>query len=261
MILSPGATIVNFIILKIRNKKAIIRNCYEKQATSTIGGFMGVKLFLIRHGQTESNKQGRYQGSLDTDLTETGIRQAKLAKKYLSKVRFSNIYSSPLKRALDTASIISARSGLKIKVRDGIKELNFGNWEGMKFEEINENYRQDYQNWLSDPYKNPPTGGESFGNLIKRADNEIKSVVAENEEGSNIAVITHGGVILALIVNWLQIPSHCWRSLIQRQGAINIVVLDRGFPYISAVNYTGHINPVYDDNEDRVIEIYSKIKD
>ncbi len=222
---------------------------------------MGVKLFLIRHGQTESNVEGRYQGSMDTNLTETGKEQALAAKKYLSKVKFSSIYSSPLKRAMQTAVIMADGTGLEIKVREDLKEMNFGKWEGMKFEEINTSYRQDYQDWLADPYKNPPTDGESFGSLIKRADSAVKKIITENPDGSSVAVITHGGVILALIVNWLQVPSRCWRSLIQRQGAINIVVVDRDFPYISSINYTGHIKPVYEDSEDRVIEVYSRIKD
>ena len=221
---------------------------------------MGVKLFLIRHGQTEGNAQGKYQGSMDTDLTPTGIWQAQQAKKYFSNLSFSNIYSSPLKRAVHTAEIISEGSGLKIKIRNNLRELNFGKWEGLKFEEINTMYRTDYQKWLDDPYKNPPTEGESFGNLIIRASDEIQNILSENDDGSNVAIVTHGGLILALIVNWLKIPPQCWRSLIQRQGAINIVVIDKDFPYISAINYTGHINPVYDDNEDKVIEIYSKLK-
>jgi len=222
---------------------------------------MGVKLFLIRHGQTDSNVEGRYQGSLETNLTEKGMEQAAAAKKYLSKVKFSGIYSSPLKRAMQSAAIIAKDSGLEIKVRKDLREINFGKWEGMRFEEINSKYRQDYQDWLADPYNNSPTGGESFGSVIERASKTVKDVVAKNPDGSSVAIITHGGVILALIVNWLQIPSQCWRSLIQRQGAINIVVVDRDFPYISSINYTGHISSVYDDSEDRVIEIYSKIKE
>jgi alpha-ribazole phosphatase len=222
---------------------------------------MGVKLFLIRHGQTDGNAQGRYQGSMDTELTETGVFQACQAKKYFSNVKLSAIYSSPLKRTLKTAKILSDGTGMDIKISANLRELNFGKWEGLKFEEINEKYRQDYQDWLSDPYRNPPTGGESFGNLINRAKESVKKIIAENPDGSSVAVVTHGGVILALIVDWLSIPPQCWRSLIQRQGAINIVVIDKDFPYISAINYTGHINPVYDDSEDRVIEIYSKIKE
>jgi len=221
---------------------------------------MGVKLFLIRHGQTDGNAQGRYQGSMDTHLTEEGRFQARCAKKYLSNVKFSSIYSSPMKRAIETAQIISDGLSHEIKIRDALREINFGKWEGLKFEEINEKYHNDYQAWLSNPFKSPPTEGESFTDLISRADSEIKKIVAENADGSRVAVITHGGLILSLIVNWLQIPPNCWRSLIQRQGAINVVVIDRGFPYISSINYTGHIKPVYDDSEDKVIESYSKVK-
>ena len=222
---------------------------------------MGVKLFLIRHGQTEWNSQGRYQGAQDTILTETGIKQARLAKKYLSRVNFANFYSSPKKRALKTANIIAEGLNIKINIREDLKELNFGKWEGLTFENINTSYKQDYQNWLSDPYNNAPTGGESFKVLLERAGNEINKIVNENPEGSNVGVVTHGGVIIALLINWLQIPSQCWRSLIQRQGAINVVVIDKNFPYISQINYTGHLQPIYDENEDKVIEIYSKLKD
>lgn len=222
---------------------------------------MGVRLFLIRHGQTESNAEGRYQGSIDSVLTNDGIAQARAAKKYLSNVGFNSVYASPMKRTMETARIISGDMNHEIKVMHGLKELDFGKWEGLKFEEINSRYKEDYQAWLTDPYNNPPTDGESFAALIKRAKKDIESIVSENPDGSSAAVITHGGVILSLIVDWLQIPPQCWRSLIQRQGAINIVVIDKGFPYISSINYTGHISPIYDDREDKVIELYSKVKD
>lgn len=221
---------------------------------------MGIKLFLIRHGQTLWNKEGRYQGDMDIGLTRVGFRQARLAAKYLSKVDFSNIYSSSLRRAIDTANIINKTRNLKIIARENLKEINFGKWEGMKFDQINMMFHDDYQNWLADPYNNCPTGGESFKQVKERAAAEIDNIVNENEDGSSVAVVTHGGVILSLLVHWLQIPICRWKSIIQRQGAINIVVIDKGFPYISAINYTGHIKPVYDDSEDKVIEIYSGLR-
>ena len=221
---------------------------------------MGIKLFLIRHGQTLWNKEGRYQGEMDIGLTRVGFKQARLAAKYLSKVNFSNVYSSPLKRAVDTASIIKKGRNLEIKIRNNLKEISFGKWEGMKFDQINRMFHDDYQNWLGDPYNNSPTGGESFKQVKERAAAEIDNIVNENGDGSSVAVVTHGGVILSLLVHWLQIPIPRWKSIIQRQGAINIVVIDRGFPYISAINYTGHLKPVYDDSEDKVIEIYSGLR-
>ena len=221
---------------------------------------MGVKLFLIRHGQTSWNVEGRYQGDKDIDLNGVGIKQAKLAAKYLSRINFSNIYCSSLKRTIDTANIISKGRNLQIIVRENLKEMNFGKWEGLKFHQINEEFNDDYQKWLKDPYNTPPTGGESFKKLKDRSIAEIDSIVSENKDGSSIAVVTHGGVILSLLIHWLQIPLSRWKSIIQRQGAINIVVIDKGFPYISAINYTGHLKPIYDDSEDKVIEIYSSLR-
>ncbi len=221
---------------------------------------MGIKLFLIRHGQTRWNLEGRYQGDRDIELNRTGIRQAGLAAKYLSKVNFESIYSSPLKRAARTADIINGKRKLDIRLDSDLREVGFGKWEGLKFLEINKEYKEDYQNWLYDPYVNRPTGGESFRELTKRTLRVIDRIISENPDGSSIAVVTHGGVILSLIVSWLRIPISRWKSLIQRQGAINIAVIDRGFPYISAINYTGHLRRIYDDSEDRVIEIYSRLK-
>lgn len=221
---------------------------------------MGIKLFLIRHGQTSWNVEGRYQGDQDIELNSTGIMQAGLAAKYLSRVAFSNIYSSPLSRTMETARIINRRRGLEIKVMQDLKEMDFGKWEGMKFEEINSTYNIDYQKWLEDPYHNRPTGGEDFQELTDRTTAAIDRIVAENSDGSSVAVSTHGGVILSLLVHWLQIPLDRWKSIIQRQAAINIAVIDKGFPYISAINYTGHLKPVYDDSEDKVIKIYSSLR-
>jgi len=196
---------------------------------------VGVKLFLIRHGQTNWNVEGRYQGDHDIELNQVGIKQAKLAAKYLSRVEFANIYSSPLKRALYTAETIKGRRDL-------------------------EKYHKDYQSWLEDPYNNSPTDGENFKEITERTTAEIDRIVSENTDGSSVAVVAHGGVILSLLVYWLQIPLARWKSIIQRQGAINIAVIDKGYPYISAINYTGHLKPVYDDTEDKVIKIYSSLR-
>ena len=156
--------------------------------------------------------------------------------------------------------IIKGRRKLEIIVKEELMEVSFGRWEGMKFAEINSTYHSDYQAWLDDPYNNSPTGGENFTELTKRTTAVITGIVGENDDGSSVAVITHGGVILSLLVHWLQIPLPRWKSIIQRQGAINIAVIDKGYPYISAINYTGHLKPVYDDSEDKVIKIYSSLR-
>lgn len=224
---------------------------------------MAVKLFLIRHGQTLWNKEGRYQGNRDIELTEEGIKQAGFTAEYLSDVDFSNIYSSPLKRAMDTANIINKtneKKDLKIIIRENLKEMHFGKWEGMKFEQLGKEFHDEFQNWLRDPYNYCPAGGESFKQVKKRATEEIENIIKESEDGSNVAVVTHGGIILSILVYWLQIPLSRWRSIVLNQGAINIAVIDRGFPYISTVNFTGHLSPLYDGREDRIIKTYSRFR-
>jgi len=221
---------------------------------------MGLKLFLLRHGKTLWNLEGRYQGISDTSLTKEGIQQAKLAAKYLSKVNFSGIYSSPLGRALETSEVFKKVLKKGYMIRENLKEINFGKWEGLKFDEINEKYNSDYHNWLKDPYTYPPTEGESFVSLTKRALMELKKISEENPDNSNILIISHGGLIVALLVYWLRIPPEKWSSIIQSHGAINIVYLDKNFTYISQVNFTGHLYRYYNENSDSVIKSYSKIR-
>ena len=79
-------------------------------------------------------------------------------------------------------------------------------WEGLNFDELNEKYHDDYQNWIQDPLNYPPTEGENFKSLVERANNEINNIVNENPDGSNVAIVTHGGIIVGLLANWLKIP-------------------------------------------------------
>ena len=73
-------------------------------------------------------------------------------------------------------------------------------------------------------------------------------------------MVTHGGVILSVLIYWLQIPLPRWRSIVLDQGAINIAVIDRDFPYVSTINFTGHLNSVYDSSGDRIIKTYSRFR-
>ena len=222
---------------------------------------MGFKLFLVRHGKTKWNIEGRYQGVTNTNLTSEGVQQAKLSASYLSKVKFSSIYSSPLGRAVETAEAFKKVLKKGYVIRENLKEINFGKWEGLKFDEINERYNYDYQNWLKDPYSNPPTDGESFIALTKRALGELRRIFEENPDNSNILIISHGGLIVSLLVYWLKIPPEKWSSIIQSHGAINIVYLDKNFTYISQINFTGHLYKYYSDNSDNVIKKYAAIRE
>lgn len=233
-----------------------VKNILFKQREKNLGS----KLFLVRHGQTDWNLEGRYQGITNTKLTAEGMRQAELAAKYLSRIKFSGFYASPIGRTVETAEIFKKVMKLDYTIRENLKELNFGKWEGLKFDEIIENYNDDFQNWLKNPFINPPTQGESFLELVKRGEQEINGILSENQDNSNVLIITHGGLIVAMLVYWLKIAPERWSSIIQSHGAINVVVIDKGIPYISHINFTGHLFKYYSSTSDKVIKNYSKLK-
>lgn len=118
-----------------------------------------MKLIFIRHGQTDWNLQGKIQGSYDSDLNDTGIKQAmKLSEVLLNlNYKFSKIYTSPQKRALQTAKILSEYSNIQYIPIDDLREINMGKWEGLSWQEVEEKYPSEYKEWyLNRQYTKTP---------------------------------------------------------------------------------------------------------
>ena len=157
-----------------------------------------MKLIFIRHGQTDWNVQGKIQGSYDSELNDTGIKQAmNLSEKLLNlNYKFSKIYSSPQKRALKTAEILSKSSNVDyISVKD-LQEMNMGKWEGLSWKEVEENYPNEYKEWhLNRRYTKTPEG-ESYQDMLDRVLKAIHKIINENNE--NVVIVSHSAVIMCL---------------------------------------------------------------
>jgi Fructose-2,6-bisphosphatase len=157
-----------------------------------------MKLFLIRHGQTDWNLEGRIQGSYDSELNCTGIVQAEeLSKKVLEKnYKFSKIYSSPQKRAVKTAQILSEITGVDYVQLKGLEEINLGEWEGLSWAEVKEKFPAEYEEWYKNRRYTKAPKGESYQDMLERLLSAIDEIIAENS--SNIAIVTHSAVIMCL---------------------------------------------------------------
>ena len=157
-----------------------------------------MKLIFIRHGQTDWNVQGKIQGSYDSELNDTGIKQAmNLSEKLLNlNYKFSKIYSSPQKRALKTAEILSKSSNVDyISVKD-LQEMNMGKWEGLSWKEVEENYPNEYKEWyLNRRYTKTPDG-ESYQDMLERVLKAIHKIINENNE--DVVIVSHSAVIMCL---------------------------------------------------------------
>lgn len=198
------------------------------------------RVIFVRHGETLWNQSKRYQGHSDIPLNETGIEQGKKVAKGLAGEKISAIYSSDLGRAVQTAKIIGAEHGLEpIMIKD-FREVNFGLWEGLTYEEI----MAEWPEVLSAIYEKPGgtliPGGESFDDVQKRTVGGLGKCLANHKE-ETIVVVSHGGTMRVLLCDALGLPVEKMWSLQQDSTAINIVTYFETTKVVSLVNDTCHL--------------------
>ena len=157
-----------------------------------------MKLFLTRHGQTDWNIAGRYQGQSDTPLNETGLRQAEQIAKRLSSETIHAIYSSDLSRAANTAQTIADFHSLEVKKDSRWRELSFGDWEGLTYQEMSARSPNLFEAWMKDPLTISTPNGETLAQLaerVKAAFDEIK----EEHADQTVLVVAHSGSLQSLL--------------------------------------------------------------
>lgn len=206
---------------------------------------MATTLFLVRHGETEWNALGKFQGCIDIELSEEGIFQATLLKEKVQN-SFDYIYSSPLKRALDTANIICSNKNIKPKVEPNLREINFGEWEGLTPKEIEKLYPEDFVKWKSDELIAPICGGDLSLKLASiRASKAILNLVSTHKN-KKIMIVCHGGIIKAGLIGLFN-----WKMTMYHQiilGNTSICKLTFGndlIPTLITLNDTSHIPKNY----------------
>lgn len=155
-------------------------------------------LHFIRHGQTDWNVLGRIQGSHDSELNETGKKQAQELTKHVLEtgIKFSKIYSSKQKRAHKTAMILSEGTCVDCITVEGLEEIRFGDWEGLTWDEVRETYPKEYEQWLQDRRFTKSVNGESYQELMERVIAALHKIITQSS--GDVAIVTHGAVIMCL---------------------------------------------------------------
>lgn len=160
-------------------------------------------IYLIRHGQTEWNLEERMQGYKDSPLTKVGVTQAQKLHDRLINKKIHLIYSSESKRAYDTAKIIQGNRNIPIYSSKKLKEINMGEWEGMKQIDIIKKYPEAWNNFWNDPAKYIPIGqGESYEKLKNRVIPALENIINSNH-GKNIMIVTHR-ITLKVIMSYFK---------------------------------------------------------
>ena len=148
-------------------------------------------LILIRHGESEANRQDFFAGQIDPDLQNKGLKQAQLTAKYISEnYNVEKIYSSDLQRAYKTALCLAQILNLEVIKDQKLREINAGKWEGMKFSDLSVAYPKEYNLWLNHIGHAGCVGGETVKQLGDRIMGALTKIAEEND-GKTVAIATH----------------------------------------------------------------------
>lgn len=166
---------------------------------------MSLTLYFLRHGQTASSRDNVFCGSgLDPELTAAGLEMAQAFAASYRDASWSAVYASPLQRAVTTAAPLCEAKGLTMTLRDELKEIAYGQWEGQTTETVSRDYHDDYLRWLADPAWFPPTGGERAVAIAHRGLRVIEEI-RQSFAGGNVLVVSHKATIRIILCGLLGI--------------------------------------------------------
>lgn len=199
-------------------------------------------LYLVRHGETDWNKDNRCQGCIDIELNEEGVRQAQAVASRLKDERIDIIYSSTLKRAYRTAEIINTSINKEIIKDNSLNEINFGEWEGLTFDEMKNRADYNYNDWKLKPHLVTFPGDGSLQIVSDRCLGLINEII-NLDSGKNILIVSHGGILKLVVLGVLGIGLEAYSKFYMANASLSIIAIDNNRAYLKVLNDTCHYKP------------------
>ena len=184
------------------------------------------QLVLIRHGETDWNVDGRYQGQADPSLNARGLAQAERLAEELEQASLEMLYTSPLLRARQTAEIIGERLGIPLQIEPRLMEIHQGDWQTRLRAEIEDLYPELFQRWETEPWQATPPEGEHLSEVQRRVDAAIDEILTRHPS-QTIGIVSHRIPIALIkvrfqgmepdIVRTLELPNGYWEKVVVRE--------------------------------------------
>jgi broad specificity phosphatase PhoE len=207
---------------------------------------MATRLHLVRHGQTDWNKEAVFRGRADRPLNMTGKREGLAVAFALEDTSLAGIYSSPLVRAIQTMEETADRHGQDVVAVDDLTDIDFGTWQGKPKDEVAREHTEQYRTWLEEPEKMEFPGGESLVEAAQRATKAIEELAGKHE-GGQFTACTHRVICKALVCSLVGIDlSRFWRIKIDT-ASITVLVLRQGNWILEKLNSDFHLAPLADE--------------
>ena len=202
-----------------------------------------MRFIFVRHGETEWNVTGRYQGQTDVPLSEKGRAQAEALGKRFADIHVDEVYSSPLKRAYDTARAIAEPKGLPIHKVDGIKELNFGEWDGLTKEQLTEQFGEAFVKYRIEPFHYPMAGEGTLNRAKLRVGAALEDIKEEfRHTDKTIVVVAHGGILKLAIFYLLDISSRLYRCIELDNTSLTSIDVEEDRCILRVLNDAHHLD-------------------
>lgn len=211
---------------------------------SNVNATTRTRVYLLRHGATSANREVPYRlqgASQDLNLDELGLVQARCAGIALAHVELSAVYSSPLLRAMQTASAVASHRQLVVRPVPELTEANVGDWEGLTWDEVRERDPDLFSLFMANPGTVPYRNGESFQDVQNRC-TPVINALAQLHPNQSIAIVGHNVVNRTYLASLLRLPISQARSLAQANGGINIIDYLDGRPSLITMNANLHLD-------------------
>ena len=202
-----------------------------------------MRFYLLRHGETEWNKLGKFQGLTDVSLNERGLSQARDSARAALSWQPSTLYASSLTRTVQVAEEIRRATGLPMVSDPGLRELSLGDLEGVTGAEMRAGWPEVYENWRSNPADVAMPNGESLTQLQERAWKVIQEIEHAHAEDSGVVVVSHNFTIRTIICAILDIPLYNFHRMSLGLGALCTFDSDGNGRRLVTYNCNSHLSP------------------
>ena len=203
---------------------------------------MSLTIYFLRHGETTASKTGGYCGALDVELTPEGVQMAEDFATAYQSLPWTAIFCSPLWRTIQTAKPLGNLIGMELQLRDGLKEIAYGKWEGKTPTEVNQEFHDEYVRWLADPGWNSPSGGEK-GIDIARRSGEVLEEIEQTYDSGNILVVSHKATIRIMLCSLLGIDVGRYRDrILMPVASVSIVEFTERGPLLHCLGDRYHLS-------------------
>jgi len=223
--------------------ESLVRQPFEKNKTTRSMTEM-TRVYLVRHGTTEWNKEEIFRGRIDCKLNDTGLAEARALEGYFQDVVIDSIYSSPLSRAEETARAVALPRGLTVIPDPAFIDMDYGEWQGLPLKEVKEKFTDLYRLWQERPQDVTFPGGENLAQVRTRAWEGLGRVVQQNP-GKTVLVVSHRVITKVLTCAALGLDdSHFWQ-IKQDTTAVNCFEYTGNTFIASLINDTCHMKSIH----------------